>query len=328
MSTSPTVTVLVTVYNGANYVAQAISSILNQTMPNFELLVIDDASTDKSRDVIAGFSDPRIRLIKQTSNRGIQSTLNRGLREAKAPLMAIMDQDDISAPQRLAAQIAQFRTNPQLAVCGTAIDVFGETPGPSWIHYFDPTNLQIALLFENPICHPSVMMDRATLLQLGLNYPDFPLAEEYALWVRSSRVRQITNLPQKLLRYRAHSQQVSRSRNLLQTASIDLVLSEQLHQLRLGFNSRDLMVHKLLSGGFSPIPGIQSKMSEWTERLLRANSTETVYDQSSFARQLNERKAAALASHRQRLQSMSFAKQLRWRTFVLLDYLKTSTSPL
>ena len=250
LNATPYVTVLVTVYNGAKYVGEAISSILAQTLTNFELLIIDDASIDHSRDIINGFSDPRIRFIAQSPNRGIHATLNRGLAEAKAPLMAIMDQDDISLPNRLACQVVSFTTNAELAICGTAIEIFGDNPGESWVNYFEPESVKIALLFENPICHPSVMMERSTLVELGLKYPNFPLAEEYALWVQTSRQRQITNLPTKLLRYRAHAQQVSRSRNQQQTASNDKVLADQLKHLNMVFSPRDLMVHKLLSGGF------------------------------------------------------------------------------
>jgi glycosyltransferase involved in cell wall biosynthesis len=327
-SSSYPITVLVTVFNGSRYVGAAIESILTQSVSDFELLIIDDASTDESREVISRYKDPRIRFIRQEVNQGIHATLNRGLVEASAPLLAIMDQDDISLPNRLATQLTQFAQNSRLAVLGSAIEIFGENPGESWVRHFHPEALKVALLFENPICHPSVMMNRAELMKRKLNYPNFPLAEEYALWVQTSRGSEIANHPATLLRYRAHSQQVSRTRNLRQVASNDLVMVEQLHHLGLKLSARDLMVHKLLSGGFNPLPDIAGKTQHWITRLIAANTTTKIYDPEHFRGQLETRRLASINRHQEGLRIMPLWRQLRWRSAVWLDYLKAHKQPL
>ena len=327
MTPSPAVTVLVTVYNGSRYVAESVGSVLAQTMPNFELLIIDDASTDHSLKIVREFEDPRIRLLVHEKNRGIHDTLNHGMAEAKAPLMAIMDQDDIAQPTRLERQLEHFSNNPNMLVCGTAIETFGDNPGPSWVRFHDPENVKIALLFENPLCHPSVMMNREALLKLGLSYPPVPLAEEYALWVRASREGMVANLDQPLLRYRAHAQQVSRSRNLLQNRSNDQILREQLHHLGVSFSARELIIHKMLTEGFNPLPGAARHLRRWILRLQKANDTKRIYDAGKFADQLEHRRRATLKRLQDRLGSMSLPRKIRWQVAVTVDYLRASSNP-
>jgi len=201
---SPTITVLMTIYNGRAYLNEAVSSILAQTCRDFELLIINDGSTDDSLASVKTFDDPRIRLIDQQPNRGIRATLNRGLDEARGRYLAIMDQDDVSSPMRLEKLLSYMEAHSELTLCGSAIETFGDHPVDPWVRFFDPADLKIALLFENPICHPSVMLRRSVLEAKGLEYPDVPYAEEYSLWVQLSRISALANLREPLLRYRAH----------------------------------------------------------------------------------------------------------------------------
>lgn len=312
LSRPPAVTVLVTVYNGAPWVAESMQSVLAQTSADFELLVIDDASTDDSLAVIRGFDDPRIHVIEQPTNRGIHATLNHGLEVARGEFLAILDQDDVAKPERLAVQLAYLREHPSVLVCGTAIEKFGDDTGPSWVRYFHPDDLKIALLFENPICHPSVMMNRRALVRLGLNYPEVPLAEEYAFWVQASRAGQVANLPEPLLRYRTHRRQVSRRRNDRQSQSMQTVIREQLGVLGVVPTGAQLLLHGVLGHAFTPLFALDRRLADWISRLIAANEHARVYDPERLVAQLNQRQRDAVERTTRMLAAMPALQRWRW----------------
>jgi glycosyltransferase involved in cell wall biosynthesis len=327
MTVAPAVTVLMTVYNGSRYLREAVDSIRHQAFSDFELLVIDDGSDDDSLSLLRTFADARIRIVAQHPNRGIRATLNRGLRESRGRYVAIMDQDDLAAPDRLALQVAHLEANPGVGLCGGDVELFGERSGASWVRYFESAPLRVALLFENPICHPSVMLRRDTLAAHGLEYPEFPYAEEYALWVRLSRVASLANLRARLLRYRTHAQQISRRKSELQCRSADAVVREQLAHLGLDASPRDIIVHRLLSGIFNPLPNFSGLLRAWTARLLAANASAGVYPELDFTRQVHDRTAAAHDLHRARLAALSFPRRLVWRYRVWRDYRRAGATP-
>jgi hypothetical protein len=323
---TPAITVLMTVYNGRTYLDEAVQSILAQTCHDFELLIINDGSTDDSLALLRVYDDPRIRLIDQQPNQGIRNTLNRGLREARGRYIATMDQDDISAPTRLERLLARMESQPELALCGSAIETFGDHPVTPWVRHFEPAALKIALLFENPICHPSIMLRRSLLQTHGLEYPHVPYAEEYSLWVALSRVAPIANLAEPLLRYRAHPQQVSRSRNEIQCASMNLVLLEQLSHLGIEASPQDLILHKMLGGVFNPVPGYRRRLNRWAGRLLAANRTRSLYPEDEFTHQLEQRVRATITLNDQKLQSLSWPRRLAWRLSVWRDFRRAAHS--
>src|SRR5690606_37374672 len=128
----PRVTVLLAVHNGERYIQEAIDSILAQTFGDFELLIVNDGSTDATRDLVLSYSDDRIRLVDNDHNIGLPKSLNRGLRLAKGRYIARLDADDISEPDRLAAQVSFLQANPDVAMVGSwyrKIDGEGNTLG-------------------------------------------------------------------------------------------------------------------------------------------------------------------------------------------------------
>ncbi len=316
-----------TVYNGRRYVGEAIESILGQPFRDFELLIINDGSRDDSLAVIRRYSDDRIRVIDQQPNQGIRAVLNRGLREARTDYIAIMDQDDVAHPQRLEQQVAFMETHPDVGLCGTDIEVFGERSMPSWIRHFESDALQIALLFENPFCHPSVILRRQTLAAHQLDYPDFPYAEEYALWVKLSRHARVANLPEKLLRYRTHAQQVSQSKNDIQCRSTEQILLEQLRYLGIDATRRDLIVHKMLGAVFNPLPRYRQRLEQWTTRLRAANRDRAVYPAEVFAQQVQQRLHDCVQLNDRTLAALPLLRRLAWQFAVWRDYLRAGPPP-
>lgn len=317
---TPAITVLMTVHNGRAYLAESVESILAQTCRDFELLIINDGSTDNSLELLRGYTDARIRLVDQQPNRGIHDTLNRGLREARGRYIAIMDQDDISMPTRLELLLARMEAQPELALCGSTIETFGDHPVKPWVKYFEPDALKVALLFENPICHPSVMLRRSLLEAHGLEYPPVPYAEEYSLWVTLARVSRLANLPESLLRYRAHPKQVSRSRNEIQCASTHGVMVEQLARMGVTATAQDIILHKMLGGVFNPLPGYARRLERWADRLAAANRATAIYPEAEFSRQLTARLEYVIRLNRDQLRALSWPRRLAWRLAVWRDF--------
>ncbi len=200
----PTVTVLMSVYNGERYLAEAIDSILRQTYREFELLVIDDCSTDGSAAILAGLDDPRLRVLTNPTNIGLTRSLNRGLREASGELIARMDDDDVATPRRLELQTEFFRRHPETMVLGGAFTIVETDTGETTTMDVptDPEELMATLLFRNVIGHPLAMFPRATVMELGGYNEAVRYSQDYELWLRLGQRGAIRALPDNLLLHR------------------------------------------------------------------------------------------------------------------------------
>jgi len=209
----PRVTVLLPVHNGGAYLDAAVRSILDQTFTDFELLAIDDGSTDGSGEVLRGYRDPRLRLVKNSRNFGIVETLNRGLSLARGVYIARMDSDDISLPERFERQAHFLDAHPEVGVVGTSgglIDGRGESLG-TFRYPLSHEAICFSLHFFNPLAHPSVMMRRKVVLSsggyrsAGLSPGGASFPEDYDLWWRLGDVTRMVNLPDRLLLLRKHT---------------------------------------------------------------------------------------------------------------------------
>ncbi len=213
MSSQPAISVLMPVYNAERYVAQAVESILSQTFADFELLITDDGSSDRSLKILQRYAaqDSRIKLTSQP-NRGLVKTLNQMLLEARGELIARMDADDISMPDRFARQVEFLRLHPDVVCVGGAYDLIDEV---GWVlsHLLlgeDDDEIQrFALAGMTPINHPSAMFRRDTILQVGGYDEAFWPAEDLDLWLKLGEVGKLANLPDTVLQYRQHHQSVS-----------------------------------------------------------------------------------------------------------------------
>lgn len=249
---TPAITVLMPVYNAAAYVGQAIESILSQSFHDFEFIIINDGSTDGSEQVILSYSDPRIRYINNDGNKGLIYTLNRGMAMAQGDYIARMDADDISQPQRLEKQLAEFKKDPELVICGSFIKTFGRSE--SYIDYMAATNAQIlsAIFIACPFAHPSVMLKKQALLKLDEVYrSDYKHAEDYDLWSRLVFTGHSKNIPEFLLHYREHDQQVSTVYQDIKYRTVEKIQLNLLHRLGLEPTAEEKAFHLNFFKGIS-----------------------------------------------------------------------------
>lgn len=208
MSHIPAISVIMPVYNTAQYLREAIDSILNQTFTDFEFIIIDDASTDGSNEIIKSYSDNRIILIENEVNRGIVYGLNYAISFAKGDYIARMDSDDISLSRRLEIQFEFLEKSKDIVLCGSNYSIIGTD---KIVCLPMLTNeIELELLYRNPIAHPTVMFRNNFFKLYRLTFDiSFTHAEDYDLWSRVSRVGKIYNIPLVLLKYRVHDGQIS-----------------------------------------------------------------------------------------------------------------------
>ena len=196
----PRVSVVMSVYNGERFLRQAVDSILAQTFTDFEFVVVDDGSTDGTAEILKGYTDPRLRMIRQ-ENIGLIGSLNRAVDIASGEYIARMDADDISLPRRLEQQLEWLESKPGIAVLGTQAAEIDEAGDTLRRHYYPVGSDAIAkalLRGATALCHGTVMFRRACFEKVGGYRRPFEHAEDYDLWLRMIESYDIENLPRVL----------------------------------------------------------------------------------------------------------------------------------
>ncbi len=277
------------VYNGEKYLREAIDSILSQTYRNFEFLIIDDGSEDRSVEIINSYNDKRIILEKNEKNIGLELTLNKGIRLAHGDYIARMDCDDISLSHRLERQVRFMDSHPEVAVCGARAEIFG---GQSGLFTFPLTHEEIRcrLLFSCVILHPTVLLRRGFLLDNHIFYDTsqrYKTAEDYELWFRISPIGRLANLDDTLLQRRVHDSSIGSTQTAFQIEQTDLLLKEQLEVLGLQVAEDSLALHsKIARRVYEPNTQFLEQSEKWLVTLATTNGETHVYDTQAFANEM------------------------------------------
>ena len=227
---APAISVLMPVFNAQRYLAAAIDSILSQTFTDFELVIVNDGSTDDSPAILEDFArhDPRIRIISRP-NTGIVGALNDGLAECRAEFIARMDADDLSRPTRFALQYQHLNDNPDCVLVGSRVLLIDPDGSPirEWITELTHEQIDRAHLERGwPVVHPSVMMRRAPLQQVGGYRKQYETLEDLDLFLRLAEIGKLANLPEVLLDYRQHFSSICHTKSDQQNAIRDAILAE------------------------------------------------------------------------------------------------------
>ena len=248
---SSLISVIMSTYNRGSILTEAIDSVLNQTYKNIEFIIINDGSTDNTKEILSKYSDDRIRLY--TNNRNYGCTFNYYMAQnmSQGKYIAHIDDDDIWKSDKLAIQYEYMERHANIAMCGTFIETFGENARPSWVFYTEPKEIEFSMNFYNPICHSSVMYRNSFVKELHINYDlskicaqDFDLYKQIIL-----KGGLITNIPQVLVRYRMHKIRLT---DIFETQQIQIDNAEKIkNELRLRYlDKTDNEIFKYLTEGF------------------------------------------------------------------------------
>ena len=242
----PKVSILMPVYNAEQYLSQALDSIVSQSFEDWELILINDGSTDRSESIIMDYDDERIFYIKNPVNLKLIKTLNKGIDYCGGQYIARMDADDICHPDRLKRQVEFLDSHPQVLMCGTAatvLDNSGVKPGN--IHNLTSDDyLQINLMFSPSFIHPSMMI-RTEVLKHNKYDEAYKHVEDYDLWCRIAKLGKVANIDDELLQYRWHDSNVSVLNSEVQHELKDELIQRELSRLALTPTELELYCHKV-----------------------------------------------------------------------------------
>lgn len=285
----PKVTVLIPVYNRARYLADAMDSVLAQSFQDFELLLVDDGSTDGSQAIVNGYTDARVRLLQNPDNVGIAATRNRGIEAASGDYLAFLDSDDRALPERLAHQVAYLDGHPDVAAVGSWIrwiDDNGATRGKTKRKAADPDQIAAERLFRSCL-ENSTAMARTDILRAYPHREDYRLGSDYDLWARIAADYRLAALPEVLVERRQHDSQASDERSPAYKHWRLAIFASQLTALGIDFDDRDLENHYVLrrmhKENFQPDCDYLDWTEAWFGRLLAANARLNLYPEPAFS---------------------------------------------
>lgn len=249
-SLSPRVTVFIPAFNAEKYISEAIISVLSQTYNDFELLIIDDGSSDDTPHIIAEYQDdPRVRIVRYDKNTGRPRVRNEGVKLARGELIAFLDADDRCLPERLRLQVNYLDTHKDIDGVGTWMTVIDENGIGSERAYYreplDPDTIACGMLYTCPLSQGSMMVRREAISHHQYDV-SFPIAEDYDLWVRMIRTCRFANLAMPLTQYRWHATQSSTAEIEFQNTLARSIEKRQLDALGIPADESDLVRHECL----------------------------------------------------------------------------------
>jgi len=222
----PAVSVVLPVFNGQPYLDSAVRSLLAQTLSDFEMIVVDDGSTDDSLAILGRFArqDSRLRIIMRR-NTGIEAALNEAIDTSRSEFIARMDSDDLAMPDRLQTQLDYLKSHDRVVLLGGAYRLIDDA-GRYLTTIIPPTSnellQELALSGRNPFCHPLVMMRREAVIRVGGYFSDLPAAEDLDLWLRMGEIGEMSCIRTVLLDYRLHASSISEDKQAAQIESMRL----------------------------------------------------------------------------------------------------------
>ncbi|WP_101689598.1 glycosyltransferase family 2 protein [Dysgonomonas massiliensis] len=285
----PKVSILMPVYNAEKYLIEAVDSILNQTFRDWELIIINDGSTDRSRELLSQIADNRVIIVDNEKNLGLIDTLNKGINLSKGEYIARMDADDISTSERIEKQVQFMDSHPHHIMCGTnalVIDNSGKVTGKIR-NLTDNQFLQINLLFSNPFIHPSMMI-RRDILRSNLYDKQYKHIEDYELWCRIALLGEVANLQDDLLLYRWHNSNISVINAETQIRSKKEINKRQLERFGVTPDDSELYAHNITFNLYHL--GTKQEISvdkvndveKWFNKLSIQNKKLNIFPQTDF----------------------------------------------
>ena len=241
----PKISVIMSVYNGEKHLSECIDSILTQTFTNFEFIIVDDASTDNTPQILKKYmqQDARIRILTNAENKERSYSRNCAIEATQSDLIAVMDADDWAYPDRLEKQYAFMQAHPEVTVCGGRVEEY-ET-GKKWATILDNETIHIALIFDVVFSHPTVIYKKSAVQKVGGYRIDMSPAEDYDLWQRLAERKNVkfANISDVLIRYRIHCGVDRSSYREKQKNAANIVQKNILHFIMDEVTDKEISMH-------------------------------------------------------------------------------------
>lgn len=277
------------VYNGERFLSQALASIWQQTFTDFELLVVDDGSTDRTSEILDACRDRRLRILRNETRLKLAGALNRGLTEARGQLIARMDADDLMRKDRLARQVEYMTRHPEVGCCGGWAKTFGAETNTVLRFPSKAEDIRAFCLFFSPFAHPAVMFRRDWFSQEELHYDgSYYPTEDYELWARAVMRFPCGNIPRVLIDYRQHEKSMTGAEWSEMNAQTRRVQRGVLETLGLTPTEEELHIHRAASMGQLPASEESFHRTEaWLLKIAAANRESTLCSPSALESILN-----------------------------------------
>lgn len=285
----PIISVIMSVYNEEKYLRDSLGSVITQTLEDFELIIVDDCSTDKTVEIIQSFEDPRIKWIINETNMGLTKNLNKALKLCCGEFIARMDGDDICMPDRLQKQVDYMRQHPEYMLTGCQTRTFGEQ-NMTWRLKDNPEKLKIMMLIRPVLAHPTFMIRRELIFEKGFYYDEsYRSAQDYELAQRVSEFYPIGIVQDILLNYRTHKKQVSSKLGNTQFANADRIRERQLKRLGVALDEK---MRKVYTSWVKEEKDVKAETFCQAQKLIqefcRANKEKNIYDNKLMEKTLKE----------------------------------------
>jgi len=295
MTNIPMVSINMSCYNCSKFIKQSIESILNQTFTDFELIIVDDGSTDNSIEIIKGFPDKRIKLFENDINQGIVFSRNRAIEHSQGKYIAILDSDDIAYSTRLEKQVSFMELNPDFAMTGTWFDIIdenGEFNGEVIKFPIENKLIKTQLFFGNYFGQSTMMIRREIFDEF--RYDKFYLqAEDYFLWVQIANKYKVANLQESLVQYRIHKKSITQSKFDEQESFVKMIFAYQLKYLKFfNMNNYNIDLHYNILRNKYILDNISwqtnKEILNWILELQKRNIDFKIFDENYFTNNLRE----------------------------------------
>lgn len=281
----PKVTVLMSVFNGAQYLRDSIDSILGQSFQDFEFLILNDGSNDDSDEIIRSYGDKRIRYVHDGTNRGLVERLNQGISISRGEYIVRMDDDDISLPERIEKQVKFMDANPSVGICGTWSQTFGEeVTGWETKYPVSHDEIKVHYLFSVAISHPTSIFRKSLFDKHNLRFSKSAKHyEDYQLFSIALDYFKFANIPEVLFKYRINKGQVGAVYSQEQYFGAKEVRKSILQRVGLNPSEEELELHgQLATSNFKADLGQYIAITKWLNKIWKANNKSNYYDKEAL----------------------------------------------
>ena len=287
---APGISVIMPVYNSAAYLSEAIQSVLNQTFQDFELLIIDDGSTDGSQEKILSYTDNRIKLFENSENRGPSYSRNKGFSYSQGTYIAFVDADDIALPDKFEKQFSYMEQHTHIGACGTYAEYIGTKTG-DWKYPISDNEIRCRLMWGSSLINSTVFIRKKIIDLHNIRFNEqYRTAEDYKLWVDIGRVSELYNIPKVLLKYRVHSEQATATKKNLMDRTKSWIVIDQLRYAGVQILEKDFeVILKFISYLYDFDLSELSRLFEIYLEFIQKNSLSLLYDPQIIEAQIRDR---------------------------------------